>query len=143
MSLDVVSLAPDATQVGLIREGIRDLVDSTKVNGRQCIDIIPRTSETAYVFIQKFSGYVIQALVSFTVLTTTCNVVIYGSHNNLQRCHLRFSQQLATWSFTVLTTTCNVVIYGAHRRKMYRAFISEAPSENTQFSALETDYCLI
>lgn len=43
-------------QKDLIKEGIRDLVDSTKVGGDLCVNIVERTNENNYVFIQKASG---------------------------------------------------------------------------------------
>merc|ERR1711976_524610 len=46
----------DSNQVALIQAGIDDLVNSVRVNGEKCIDIVPRTSESAYVSVYKGGG---------------------------------------------------------------------------------------
>jgi astacin len=43
-------------QVELIEAGVKDLMDSIRVDGATCIDFRHRTTETAYVDVQKYSG---------------------------------------------------------------------------------------
>ena len=48
----------DDEQITKIELGIKDLVESTKVNGEYCIQIVPRTNEDDYVYIEDGGGYV-------------------------------------------------------------------------------------
>jgi len=45
-----------ADQVEKIMAGINELMDETKVDGKACINLVERTSQSAYVDIQKYSG---------------------------------------------------------------------------------------
>jgi hypothetical protein len=43
-------------EIRLIEAGIADLQELTKVNGRQCVTILPRNNEANYVSIENYSG---------------------------------------------------------------------------------------
>jgi len=45
-----------SSQVTQIENGIRQIQELTRVNGRLCIQIIPRTTQTNYVSIENYSG---------------------------------------------------------------------------------------
>jgi len=51
-----ISSEYNSSQLALIEAGINDLVNSTKVNGTECISIVPRTTESDYVSVFKGSG---------------------------------------------------------------------------------------
>jgi hypothetical protein len=46
-------------QIDLIEAGIADLQKLTEVNGQPCIKIQPRTTETDYISVENFSGYML------------------------------------------------------------------------------------
>jgi len=51
-----VSSVYSSTQRRQIQEGINDLVSRTRVNGRNCIQILPRSGQSAYVSVERGSG---------------------------------------------------------------------------------------
>ncbi|CAH1794155.1 unnamed protein product, partial [Owenia fusiformis] len=51
-----ISDAFDAARVLRIEEGIDTLNSQTRVNGQQCINIIPHTNEVDYIYIDQLSG---------------------------------------------------------------------------------------
>eukprot|EP00918_Siedleckia_nematoides_P022723 GHVU01048946.1.p1 GENE.GHVU01048946.1~~GHVU01048946.1.p1 ORF type:complete len:280 (+),score=37.23 GHVU01048946.1:30-869(+) len=45
-----------AAEINLIEEGIRDLVNSTSVNGQVCLNVTPRTNEAFYIEVYRGGG---------------------------------------------------------------------------------------
>jgi len=53
---DIRDTSYTSTQVAQIEDGIRDLMESTKVNGKTCVQIVQRTTQSNYVYVEKGSG---------------------------------------------------------------------------------------
>lgn len=47
-----------------IENAITELVELTKVNGKLCVQILPRQSETDYIVVEKLSGSVVCSIYS-------------------------------------------------------------------------------